>query len=178
MATTSDKNVASAAVDSAEFEVYLEGLDFHGAKYSQAARKLEALRAQISELETTVSAGDAEYEARHTSALHMVRKMKKANISDTAIKAALQVEFVTKRPTKTGEERQSHKISDEDKGAIKSFLMGKPDGVLITEVWAAFPALDQVGVTNVVKALVEDGTLQATGKTRSRKYAPASAKAA
>ena len=172
--TTKNQTTVAAPVN--ENEVFLEGLDFQTKEARDAAKKIESMQTEMEKLQAIVDAGEsAEVEARE-AALKLVASLQKAKVGEGAIKAALQAEYGKQaRPTKTGEERESHKIEASDKEAIHKFVSASKDGMPITKIWEKFPNLDQVGVTNVVKGLVDSKAIHATGKTRQRLY---SAKAA
>lgn len=135
-------------------------------------KRLTAAQATVTELTTKVAELEA-VPAVTEAATNMAEMLLASGLGEEAVMAALQTQFGRKpRAYPKGEDRKSHKLTEDIQAEILEFINAHSAGVAGRDIYTQFESQDRTGVALVVKGLVEAGKITASGNTQKRRYFP------
>ncbi len=148
-------------------------LNTENPELAKARKSLAAAQAQVVELEARVEELSADVPVATEAAEKAAEMLLGAGLGEDAVMAALRTQFGRKpRSYPKGEDRKSHKLSEDARNEILGFISQHPEGVAGRDIYTQFSSQDRTGVALVVKALIEAGSVSADGNTQKRRYFP------
>ena len=190
---TSETNTVTAAAEEVvlteeeTIEALLNTIDFGTQQKVTVETELEKARKRIEELTVTLETLNKETLSKMAEAERMARKLRKYNLGNEAVRAALQKQYGYNPPvreptstTKKGDERTPRKLTPAQKEEVFNFIKANgagsvvgdkvEGGLLMVDILKHFKNYEKLGVMGHIKKLVEDKKVQALGTTRQRKY--------
>jgi len=174
MATTTKKTVSVQGVETEDALVVKLGGLFASNKVQGLASEVEGLEKRLEAARARLEEERANSDSRVEEMSRTVKRLRAAKLNENAIEAAVKAQFGVRRAAKRpegGVARKSHKLDDD--GAVRvlaAIRAAGGAGALMTDLWAAVPDMDRVGVQNLVRKMASENKIRATGQTRSRRY--------